>query len=322
VEFFSRGKLSYYRVSLPALAGQAATSFAGTWHAVLALSRKARGAGADVVGHFRAPALSYNLLVHSYSSLRLKVSVHQKSFEPGAEVSLAARLTEYEVPVEKRALVRAEITRPDGSATTLALAEKEAGYFEALFTANQTGVYTIRVRATGTTFYGKPFQREQTLTAATALGGDRQPGPDAIITWLDERDRRLCRLLGCLLKEGGHMRELGIDREHLEKCLAEYCQRPARFPPEGIEAGVRPSGEAAHIAKVRAKAKPGERVEGFAELEEGQPVDWTVRGEKREGPMFGLSPEDEKAGEGWTKRKPGGKPPGGKPPRGKRPHGK
>src|SRR5262249_39510883 len=176
---------------------------------------------------------------HGYSNLRFKASVRQKSFEPAADVRVLASLMEYDVPVEHRAIVRAEITRPDGGTTTLVLTEQEAGYFAAGFTADQIGLYTIRVRATGTTFYGTPFQREQTLTAITAIGGDRDPGQDGVLNWLKDHDRRLCRLLECLVKEGlrdPHLlkwaREAGMNMEVIGLCLGAYCRRTDYLPIE------------------------------------------------------------------------------------------
>jgi hypothetical protein len=102
----------------------------------------------------------------------MKARVDQSSYEPGATVTLRANLTEYGVPVEGRAVVDVEVTRPDGSLVVYALTEEPESNFERAFIANMTGIYNCRFMASGTTMRGKPFTREQTLTAAVWNGGD------------------------------------------------------------------------------------------------------------------------------------------------------
>jgi len=305
VQFFSRGALSYYRTSLPALLGAPAASHRGTWHAILSLNEKAKHGGNELATRLPVRALPYSLLVHGYSNLQFKAAVQQKSFEPGAEIRLLASLMEYDVPVEQRALVRAEITRPDGSTTTVTLIEQEPGRFESGFAAQQIGLYTLRVRATGTTFYGTPFQREQTLTAVTALGGDRDPHQDDVLNWLQDRDQRLCHLLQCLLKEGlGDSRlqqwakENGMNIETIAKCLASYCRRSDHLPGEGRERSVLQAADLPlRMEQLIAALRGTETTPGFAELLKGATIDRTVHGVDMMGPMFDLSPED-KACEG------------------------
>jgi hypothetical protein len=50
--------------------------------------------------------------------VRLQATLGQSSLEPGAELRLAATLSEYGLPVAGRAAVSAEITRPDGATST------------------------------------------------------------------------------------------------------------------------------------------------------------------------------------------------------------
>ena len=177
IQFAMKTALSYYRMSLPALATLPNGSHGGQWHAILSLGKRAQRGDRDLAAFAsQRRSLPYSLLVHGYSNLNFKATVQQTSYDPGSVARLRARLTEYDVPVDHRARVRAEILRPDASTAMLSLTEQEAGAFGTEFIADQTGVYTVRIRATGTTFYGTPFQREQTLTAVTVHGGDRGGG--------------------------------------------------------------------------------------------------------------------------------------------------
>jgi hypothetical protein len=179
----------------------------------------------------RPRTLPYSLLVHTYSNLSLRASVGQSGFEPGAAVTLTATLTEAGLPARPGASVWAEVAGPNGPGRV-----ELAGLFSGSFRASASGVYRCRVRASGRTRAGYPFQREQTVTAAVWRGGDRDADPDRVgggpvVRWLKERDERLCRLLRCLFTEGGavtpelvnQLRRLGIDMAELERCLDSYC---------------------------------------------------------------------------------------------------
>ncbi len=157
--------------------------------------------------------------------------VHQSSFEPGAELTLRARLTEYGLPVSHRATVRAELVRPDESMATLTLSEEDPGVFEATIAAAATGVYRFRVMAEGKTMRGRRFTREQLLTGVVWHGGD-QPPPSRY----DDPNRghdRLCRFIDCLMKQKGLVESLkrkGVDIEALLRCVRTFC---AKRSPEG-----------------------------------------------------------------------------------------
>ena len=174
--------------------------------------------------------MPYTLLVHAYSSLRLRASLVQRSHEPGAQVSLFSTLTEYDVPVEHGATVWAEITRPDGAVVTLTLTEGEAGLFQGAFVAALTGLYTVRLRATGVTMRGRPFQREQTFTASSVPGADTPPAG----AHGDGGGNCMCSLLRCLLATRGIQKllaEKGLEPKQLQKCLEGCCRRPIEATP-------------------------------------------------------------------------------------------
>jgi Common central domain of tyrosinase/von Willebrand factor type A domain len=219
--------VAFYRMTLPALINGIAQQ-EGTWHAILSGRRRAPGRGIAAA----APAATqqtvhgsrYSLMVHSYSNLRMRARLNQTSYEPGAWLNVRAVLTEYGLPVNRRALVRAELARPDLSTAILVLHEAQPGIFEASVQANSTGVYQFRVRAVGATLRGQPFTREQGLTGAVWRGGDTPPP-----TGKDDprgRDEAICHLLECLLGKdllGKLFAQYGINPDAVLRCIRAFC---------------------------------------------------------------------------------------------------
>ncbi|AYB30960.1 tyrosinase family protein [Chryseolinea soli] len=170
-----------YKFTLPV--AFATNNHAGQWYIVLRVNkvewdRYKPNTNATTGGQGPGAAgARYSVVVHTFSNLRMKPRIDQSSLEPGASVSLRANLTEYGIPVEGRARVQVEVKRPDNSVVPYALAEGPEGNFENTFQANMTGIYNCRFMASGTTLRGKPFTREQTLTAAVWNGGDRPTTP-------------------------------------------------------------------------------------------------------------------------------------------------
>ncbi len=234
-----RPGLLHYRFTLPLAVG--AGAHAGTWHAVLVVGRTDPvGQRVSTVGrtaaNWKLGPVRYSVNVHSWSNLRMRAALTQDSLEPGARLELRARLEEYGVPVARRAGVRVEVRRPDGTATTVTLDEVDPGTFETTVTATFPGVYRMRALATGVTMRGMPFTREQLLTGAVLRSGD---GP--LPTGDDhghEKDRALCELLSCVLKDRSVAKlldRLDLDRDALADCLHRYCEsrsgpRRARRP--------------------------------------------------------------------------------------------
>jgi hypothetical protein len=211
-------------------AGAGASDFS---HAVAGQTTPAPN-GASSAGGRRT--LPYSLIVHSYSNVALRAELQQSGYEPGARIDVQATLTQSGVPLQGDGVVWGELTRPDGSQSSLEFQTVEPGRFAADFKASAAGVHKLRVRARGRTRMGLPFTREQTLTAVVWRGGDRDAqtgagGGDRLIDLLNERDARLCELLKCLLQRGGgidpelekRLRGAGLDLDHLRKCLAGHC---------------------------------------------------------------------------------------------------
>jgi hypothetical protein len=236
VDLVTRPDVAFYRMGLPALPG-ATQSHGGTWHALLALRRPRETARELASAALSLKALPYSLAVYARSNLLLQARAVQTDLRPGERVEIVASLKEYEVPVTGRAQVRAQVSRPDGSSFALELGEEEGGLFRGAFQTATPGVYPIRVLATGTTFAGAPFTREQTLTAVAIEGGGVDTG-GGLIDWLDDRDERFCRLLECLLRHGltpqmqKRLEKEGLNLKGLEKCIEAYC-RGHRRPREG-----------------------------------------------------------------------------------------
>jgi hypothetical protein len=156
-----------------------------------------------------AAGARYSVEVHTFSNLKMKPRIDQSSFEPGATITLRASLTEYGIPVEGRAVVNVRVTRPDASVVVYALTEEPEGNFERAFIANMAGIYSCRFMASGTTMRGKPFTREETLTAAVWNGGDNPRDPTG-----DEN-------------EGGRPGGTGPDRD--PQSDAECCRAQIRL---------------------------------------------------------------------------------------------
>jgi murein tripeptide amidase MpaA len=180
--------MSFYRFGLPLQLG-AHGARAGTWHALLQVDAKLfqkylsnLEGDEERMAFVQAHGVRYSLSVHTYSNLHLRARVDQDSLEPGANLTVRAVLSEYDVPVEKRAKVVAEIERPDRTTASLSLRETDPGIFETHMVASMSGLYRLRIRAQGRTRRGGAFTREQSLTAAVFQGGDGPPpfgGSDA-----------------------------------------------------------------------------------------------------------------------------------------------
>jgi hypothetical protein len=233
--------MSYYRFTLPLpLGGHPAQT--GTWYALLQLDERVLRSylsKLDLSEAARAAVLAegvrYSLSAHAYSNLRMDAGVSQNSLQPGAALTLRARLSEYGIPVDHRASMWAELSRPDNSQAALALAEVEPGVFEVSRPAAIAGVYRFRLLAVGITLRGVPFMREQLLSGAVVIGGDNPPpttGPSA-----QAQDKQLCELLECLLGPqalGRLLTEYKIDANAVRACVERWCKERLA-PPSSQE---------------------------------------------------------------------------------------
>jgi hypothetical protein len=272
--------MTFCRMTLPLPVGGGAGAHEGTWHAVLTLDKArhkrevtklSRTAEKDPAQRERLAALQthgvrYSFTASSWSNLKLNAKLGQTSVEPGAKLRLDASLAEFDQPVAGRARVEAEVVRPDGVTTTIALNEDSPGAFGADLTASMEGVWRFRLLASGHTFRGSPFAREQLLSAPIVRGGDNPKPPDPSIDpecvfaclSRDPKVRRLfkankitaaslarcmkrCRgrrgtmdaecVFGCLTRDDevrAGFEELGIDADHIAKCIRRCRGRMGR----------------------------------------------------------------------------------------------
>lgn len=224
----------YYRFTLPVPIG-AKGAHSGLWYAVLDVDgekfkRYLSKLDNDKAAFERARShgIRYSAGVQTFSNLRMHARLMQNSLEPGAQMTLRTVITEYALKVEGRAKVSTEVRRPDGTGGNFLLTEIEPGVFENTLTATLPGIYKYHVFANGVTMHGIPFKREQLLTGAIIRGGDRSIKPSN--TDSEERDKRLCRLLECLVSKDGLgplLSKYEIDPEIVSKCIRMFCKERA-----------------------------------------------------------------------------------------------
>lgn len=242
MSFIAGDQVHSFRMTLPVPVGNGARE--GTWHAVLRveegnykeyltmLRRKEQFQFQQVLAH----GVPYIVNVQAHSNLRMHVDVLQASLAPGATVTLRARLTEYDQPLLGSGGVAVEITRPDATTGTLHLAEIETGVFEAGFQASLPGIYRLLFRGSGKTLRGQPFTREELRTAPVWARGD-DPPPSGNDDPRD-RDRQLCHLVECLLREESLARffeQHGLDRQAIERCIRRFCAAGGPTPESSID---------------------------------------------------------------------------------------
>jgi hypothetical protein len=232
VTFKTDGITKTSSFNLP-VAFQATHIQAGTWYAILEIDpvlfkrtlTVLRDKNPVAAANLQAKGARYCLSAHSFSNLRMTAAVTQNSYVPGSAFTLRAALKEYNLPVEKRAAVRAELEYPDHTHGVLSLAEIQPGIFETAMVANIPGIYRFLVLANGVTYKGVPFTREQILNAAVFRGGD-DPTP-TISGDPGTRDGQLCHLLDCLLKNDSVRKffvERGLDVDYITKCVNRFCE--------------------------------------------------------------------------------------------------
>ncbi|MGW0828671.1 M64 family metallopeptidase [Streptomyces sp. NPDC002845] len=245
------GDVAYHRLVLPAVPDPAVAAHEGVWTAVLRLRRKphARLTRVEPTGSQAVAGLPYDLLVHCYSNLTFQAEALQASLLPGEQVRLVARIREYDVPVEDRGTVWAEIRQPGGGQQSVTLAPTPGGDHVGAFTTTSPGLYPIRVRAQGETLHGSRFTREQVLTAVAIDGGGHPPG-------LGEGDA-LVDLLCCLVSHQAIRPETferwGIDPELARRCLERLCEEHRASDREALTC----DSPASRCGNPRAPRRPG-----------------------------------------------------------------
>jgi Common central domain of tyrosinase/von Willebrand factor type A domain len=300
VQYVVEADVAYYRLMLPALAGDPAGSHRGGWQAVLTLrspdevleeirrmeDRKAALVLMRRLREFLDTSVPYNLSVHTFSNLRLDAELAQKSREPGGTATLVASLFEYEVPLATGAKVWATITGPGFAGSTAVFDELGNGNYQLEWPLQRVGSYRFVVHAEGRTSGGDPFTREKVLTAGVWQGGDKPWEPVENPEGEDKRrpqppgddDDRLRRLLA-EMEESPSMRarlaELGFDLAAVRSALDV-----APIDTDDLEARLRTASEAGPLSTPvqRRPKRPGVPgnlfvIEGFTNPEETEPAE-------------------------------------------------
>jgi len=231
VKYVLGDQVVFYRVALPALAGDPAGSHGGQWKAILSLKSsgdlKKLSNDAAVLESIRTNgvrgSVPYSFVAHTYSNLNFTARADQDSLKPGAMVTLFASLKEYDVPLATDAIVWTQITNPDQTTVDLKLGKVAAGSYSASFKTSVPGVYTCRIRAEGLTSKGSAFTREKTVTAGVYYG-NYDPVPPS------KPSEDICRLIECFLSEHAltpalirRLADMGIDLKHVKECVARIC---------------------------------------------------------------------------------------------------
>jgi hypothetical protein len=92
----------------------------------------------------------------------MSATLTQTAYDPGSILTLRASLKEYNLPVEKRATVQAQLEYPDHSPWRALLTET-AWHFRDEHGREHAGIYRFNVIAKGSTYKGAVFTREQLL---------------------------------------------------------------------------------------------------------------------------------------------------------------
>src|SRR5262249_50197416 len=226
-QFVTTDRVSYYRIPLPLFVDPGRPSHARTWNVVLGYGR---GGVPGIARHVELSASAvgrkrYSVIVHTWSDVAFTAAAHQSGFTPGATVSLSATLSAAGIPFTAGSHVRAEITKPGRTISTLNLNPQD-DEVSGTFTTTAPREYQIKRRATERPDRGSRFSGERVLSAGVWRGGDIPPrgGPGDIGTVIDDGRRRWCAFLRCVLlalsKNDAlikRWRELGIDpREFLK----------------------------------------------------------------------------------------------------------
>lgn len=232
VSHYRGNQVGLFRLNLPVALGSGEKE--GTWKAILKINRKYEEKYKGHRGELNVAATSsgigkgipYTLLVHSYSNLKMAVQLSQDHYEPGATIRIHVHLSQYGIPLNKDAYVRAEITTPSGQGFTRTFQKEGVGQYLLKIEADAAGIYRFRIMASGTTFRNRNFTREQVRTAAVWRGGNN---PDPRTNENPERD--LCRLIKCLVSEKNLSREFkelmlkrGINIDGIIDCLSIFCE--------------------------------------------------------------------------------------------------
>ncbi len=153
-----------YRWSLPVDDGASVRAHEGLWNVVLRVGRCRTDGRRPAPRPAEVPApVGYSLVVRAQSLLQMQGSLTPSATGDGRGLRLRVLLAEDGQPLTA-ATVRAVVTAPDGSASTLPATSADAGTWTAHMPTDGPGAYRWEVVAEGVTASRNPFTRAQVPT--------------------------------------------------------------------------------------------------------------------------------------------------------------
>jgi hypothetical protein len=256
VKYVTGQTTAYYRFNLPVVTGAGKGAATGRWIVHLQCDRaafkgylKSLHNDPKAYEYAKAHGLRYAVEVHARSSIKLSAQLTQKNIVPGSTMRITARLSEYGIPVSKRAKVVVRIkTARLGTEKTIKLKQIDDGLFQADFKGHEYGLYNARVMVKGRTLRGTPYTRECLVSGAIyqarppedpqAPDDDVPVGPDCkkqfrLLIKVLLKNRKLARLLRKAIKKHGG------DQTKIYACLYKAAGlRPPIITPVSIDSDI------------------------------------------------------------------------------------
>jgi hypothetical protein len=183
----------------------------------------------------------YAPMAKARSNLLLRGYLIQSSYLPGSPIDVVLEPVLYGLPVDLDHPVEVRVVRPDGVASTLALAQDPSGQYRGTFTGTgQLGAYQFTAHVTATTPLGNIVTRYRSMTGiifrpgGTGTGQDGTGTGDGGGTMGDECRRAMAMLdrLETLLERGQGLSDADLDMARsLVKRLRVFADRCCGCPP-------------------------------------------------------------------------------------------
>ncbi|BAN27539.1 M14 family zinc carboxypeptidase [Caballeronia insecticola] len=223
--FTAGAGLDAYRLSLPVV-WPSHSAHAGRWYARLELARESGPGVSDAMRDTavaRAQVVSHGIpvsvTVQARSSLAMTADASAQRGTPPSVIDHRVTLRQLGIPLDTGASVIVEAIGPNNDTSTFKLADAGAGEFTGQSNATASGVYTFRYIASGTSFAGLAFTREQVRTVGVWAGAD-DPPPRS-----HGGEKGCCGdVIECLLQDRGVralLKRYEIDAARIAECLAK-----------------------------------------------------------------------------------------------------
>ncbi len=203
----------------------------------------------------------YAPMAKARSDLLLRGYLVQSSYAPGSPIDVVLEPVLYGLPVDLDHPVEVRVVRPDGVASTVALAQEPSGQYRGTFTGTgQLGAYQFTAHVTTTTPLGNIVTRYRSMTGIIFRpgGGGTGTGPggtgDGGGTMGDDCRRAMAMLnrLETLLERGQWLAEADLDmarslvkrlRVFADRCCGCAPSRTTKAETAEIEEALRRSSE-------------------------------------------------------------------------------